>query len=602
MNFAYYCSGHGYGHATRVSALAGHLLQLPEPKPTVHIISSAPTHVFADSIRLGAKYRNAHVDPVIQQPVAYRVDRKKSIEVLNAFLNNREALIAEEVEWMKRNNIHCVLSDAVFIACAAANRANLPSALITNFTFDSIWSYLSAPVIESTNPPANPIDGLAPTTTPQIELEPDEPIAHEVIDPLANQIAEDYRNADLLLRLPGFLPFPSFSPTHPLPAPDWIDPMIQRFYPNVLGKLQEPIEDMDLYPSIPFQAGAPAKPFGRIAKDAPLLVRHPAPDIYTTEARQRVLDGIGVPRELQDAKTTKILIVSFGGQVIRRPTHSRSRNGSRNLSWSGTPLVKPAETKDNIKTLELSPPLLKIPGASDGERLPTASLLTPSNSPPRSEKVGKLALDLEELPTVATPSHLYIPGAPPASNPASPLTATRPTFGLNLETMIREDIEDEPRLLPDGWIAIVCGVSKGWGGEDLPEGFYIAPRDTYMPDLTAIGDVLLGKLGYGTCAECVDACTPFVYVPRPLIVEEHGLRVLMENQGVGVLLSQDRYEAGDWAAMIEEAYEKGKFMKAMKRNAGWDDSRKKQADIMARELVDWLGRCVFNPPSLNLRK
>lgn len=55
----------------------------------------------------------------------------------------------------------------------------------------------------------------------------------------------------------------------------------------------------------------------------------------------------------------------------------------------------------------------------------------------------------------------------------------------------------------------------------------VAPKDVWMPDLTAICDVLLGKLvnlpcadpawradtlqGYSTCAECVDSCTPFVF-------------------------------------------------------------------------------------------
>jgi hypothetical protein len=57
-------------------------------------------------------------------------------------------------------------------------------------------------------------------------------------------------------------------------------------------------------------------------------------------------------------------------------------------------------------------------------------------------------------------------------------------------------------LLPDEtWIAIVCGVSREqWntseGDEDdgLPDGFYVAPKDVYMPDLTVVADVLLGKL------------------------------------------------------------------------------------------------------------
>jgi hypothetical protein len=65
-----------------------------------------------------------------------------------------------------------------------------------------------------------------------------------------------------------------------------------------------------------------------------------------------------------------------------------------------------------------------------------------------------------------------------------------------------QPIADDPHLLPDSsWIAIVCGVSKQQWNEDcrdpesgLPEGFFVAPVDVYMPDLTAVGDVLLGKL------------------------------------------------------------------------------------------------------------
>lgn len=68
------------------------------------------------------------------------------------------------------------------------------------------------------------------------------------------------------------------------------------------------------------------------------------------------------------------------------------------------------------------------------------------------------------------------------------------------EGMEEEDVDEEdlPQLFPDeNWIAIVCGVSKEWGkedGEELPDNFYVAPKDVYMPDLTAVADVLLGKL------------------------------------------------------------------------------------------------------------
>ncbi|KAG8705472.1 hypothetical protein FRC09_002932, partial [Ceratobasidium sp. 395] len=153
------------------------------------------------------------------------------------------------------------------------------------------------------------------------------------------------------------------------------------------------------------------------------------------------------------------------------------------------------------------------------------------------------------------------------------------------------DEEELFSLLPDGWIAIVCGVAKNWGEEDLPERFFVAPKEVYMPDVTAVGDVLMGKLGYGTCAECVDSCTPFVYVPRKLFVEEHGLRMLMETEGTGVELPRERYEAGDWASTIERAWELGKEKKIARRLLGarGDARRRRQGKQMAREFEGWLG-------------
>lgn len=62
-------SSSGYGHATRVSAFATALLSLDE-KPEIHVVSSAPTHVFSECISHGAHYRYAEVDPVISQPLA----------------------------------------------------------------------------------------------------------------------------------------------------------------------------------------------------------------------------------------------------------------------------------------------------------------------------------------------------------------------------------------------------------------------------------------------------------------------------------------------------------------------------------------------------
>lgn len=619
---AYYCSGHGYGHATRVSAFTSHLLALG-PQFEVHIVSSAPAHIFSDCLKASehCHYRFAEIDPVVVQPLAYRVDRDKSVRVLQRFLRQRDVKIAQEVEWLGSIGAHCVLSDSAFLACAAANAASLPCALVTNFTFDSVYSYLGTQFIDESS--SHP--------TVDSELAPDLPIPEAILAPLVDQIVKDYRCADLLLRLPGAIPIPSFSPNHPLPSPTWVDLNTARFTPDVTHTLLRPTDALPLYPSVPFPSGKP-KLVARQIRQAPLLVRHPSADTDRTQ----LLDSIGVPRSMHGHK---VLIVSFGGQVIKRPVGTRTP--SRHPSPSHSP-------KGSVVTLDLPSPTKR-----PGHHRHSSSVVSLAPEPSNAQNPEHLHAALASPMRIATPSHIYVPGAPPASNPSSPMLTTGrigtgPAFGsfftpptpgtevpqpiplapgafiqvspperdsLSVEQLptpedshpgspispalkIDEptdpsaEIDDlEPRLLPDNWIAIVCGVSKNWGEEDLPERFYVAPKDVYMPDVTAMGDVLLGKLGYGTCAECVDSCTPFVYVPRALFIEEHGLRQLMETAGTGVELTRERYEAGDWASAIEEAWALGSEKKIARRLLGarGDARRRQQVDEMAREFEAWLG-------------
>ncbi|KAG9126580.1 hypothetical protein FRC07_002920 [Ceratobasidium sp. 392] len=619
---AYYCSGHGYGHATRVSAFTKQLLELGD-RFEVHIVSSAPSHIFSDCLKASehCHYRFAEIDPVVVQPLAYRVDRDKSVEVLQRFLRQRDAKIAQELEWLRKTRVTCVLSDSAFLACAAANAAELPCALVTNFTFDSVYSYLGTLFIDE-----SPQTQQAPDA-PASELPPDVPIPESVLAPLVHQIVTDYRCADLLLRLPGAIPIPSFAPNHPLPAPTWVDLDTCRLKPEITHTLLKPVSDLPLYPSVPFPSGK-AKPVSREVRQAPLLVRHPTPDVDRTQ----LLEYIGVPASYH---SHNVLIVSFGGQVIKRPT------GTRTPSRAPSPNHSPPSGP----TIALQTP---TPGKRPGHHRNTSSVASLSLTPPGGDHSQQLHAALTSPHRIATPSHIYVPGAPPASNPSSPMLAsgrqnsTGPAFAsfftpptpamengadgkgytfplapgafVEVETtkqdtlnpgpflptpddstpgspIDEEDVEELFSLLPEGWIAIVCGVAKNWGEEDLPDRFFVAPRDVYMPDVTAVGDVLLGKLGYGTCAECVDSCTPFVYVPRALFVEEHGLRMLMETAGTGVELPRERYEAGDWASTIERAWELGRDKKIARRLLGarGDARRRRQGAEMAKDFEAWLG-------------
>ena len=332
-----------------------------------------------------------------------------------------------------------------------------------------------------------------------LDIVPDEPIPYEEISPFVDQIHMGYRCADLLVRLPGYIPIPSFY-VHPcLPSFKWVDEETRRLKPETAALLGLPHDEQALLPTVdPFPVTPQSLPNNfqdgsRKVLQGPLLVRSPSTklSVYTPEGRSALLSTIGVPAHLHDPSRTKILVVSFGGQTFKRP-HTPSRPGSSRKS----------STQNLDKSLASS--------LQDGLSFSTRSGFMDSNS---SYSIPSRRL--------ATPDHIWIPGAPPACKPSLspsstlqaislspssiPTFVTPPTpnsefFSLNQGLGGSIEADSLPQLLPDSsWIAIVCGVSKEqWEtigeDEDLPEEFYVAPRDVYMPDLTAVGDVLLGKL------------------------------------------------------------------------------------------------------------
>src|SRR5438477_1557805 len=80
-------------------------------------------------------------------------------------------------------------------------------------------------------------------------------------------------------------------------------------------------------------------------------------------------------------------------------------------------------------------------------------------------------------------------------------------------------------------------------------------------------------------------------VSRPLFIEEYGLRLLLEREGVGVELSRQSYEEGDWAGAVQEAWAKGKEAKWRKRTEGAAGvgltKREEDGVQLARRIVNW---------------
>ncbi|OZJ06226.1 hypothetical protein BZG36_00819 [Bifiguratus adelaidae] len=387
--FCFYVSGHGWGHATRACQLVSDLLALPA-KHTVYMVSNASDFIFQNALKAGAIYRHSLIDAGVVQPLAYTVDREETIKHLVEFIERRPVTINKEVEWLKSVGADCVLCDAPFLPCAAASAAGLPSAIISNFTFDEVYRGLCE---------GDELDNMI----------------HEMLQ----TVIKDYKKADLLIRLPGAIRIPSFDdnetvvPQTPTLTTHFDQPQQQRSIVN--GKLH-----------LPSVSTSPIRSYDptvrqRLIIDIPLVFRK-----YRTPRDQVLEDILHIPPEIH--KTHKIILLSFGGQILGKE------------GW-GDPL-------------------------------------------------------------------------------------------------------------PEGWICVVCGTPDSL---QLQEGFYRAPRDAYIPDLTNAVDVVIGKLGYGTCSECVGHAKPFIYVPRPQFIEELGLKRLMETQGSCVELPREDFEGGRWRDYILKA-------------------------------------------------
>lgn len=443
---------------------------------------------------------------------------------------------------------------------AAANAAGIPSVLVTNFTFDSVYSYLSTLIADEQDATDAVSASEASSPLLQPKLAPDVPISQAEVEPLVRHLWDGYRCANLLLRLPGAIPIPSFASEPALPSPNWVSLETRRFSQDVLDHLSQDTTEYTLLQQIPFAKSYSPKNIPRSIVSAPLLVRSPDPSVYTDNGRRRLMDTIGIPLRQQNNPHTKVLIVSFGGQVFHKPSSSRSHSrtpsnaGTPGFGTGGHPVLGPSNQINGVPhvsptaVMDEKRALPTEPKNSEASAEALATALQSSISDNKRNPMGSLRL----RPTLARKqSLLMIPGAPAASVPASPVTATVPAFPTVVPPTPKDDesigdpfdrsideveeLQDEVfgTLLPDeSWIAVVCGVSKDWAmedGEALPENFYVAPKEIYMPDLTAVADVLLGKLvrstsnssgyvwltgelqGYGTVSECVDSCTPFVY-------------------------------------------------------------------------------------------
>ncbi|XP_030551692.2 L-arabinokinase-like [Rhodamnia argentea] len=176
--FAYYVTGHGFGHATRVVEVVRHLILAGHD---VHVVTGAPDFVFTSEIQSPRLFiRKVLLDCGAVQADALTVDRLASLEKYSeTAVVPRASILATEVEWLNSVKADLVVSDVVPVACRAAADAGIRSVCVTNFSWDFIYAeYVMA--------------------------------AGNHHRKIVWQIAEDYSHCEFLIRFPGYCPMPAF--------------------------------------------------------------------------------------------------------------------------------------------------------------------------------------------------------------------------------------------------------------------------------------------------------------------------------------------------------------------------------------------------------
>lgn len=182
MHILYYISSHGYGHGVRACAICNRLC--PEVELTVR--TALPRQFFEEELNRPFAWHEGEFDCGCFQTDGVTVDIQRTLEAYETIAERNRDLIEQEIAWCRTNRVAGIVSDIVPFAFAVAHGSGIPSAGVTNFSWEDIYE---------------PYLPLRPSFRPYFE-----------------QLCRDYSRADLLLALEPPNPMKSFTKRISMPV------------------------------------------------------------------------------------------------------------------------------------------------------------------------------------------------------------------------------------------------------------------------------------------------------------------------------------------------------------------------------------------------
>ncbi|HET6250192.1 MAG TPA: hypothetical protein VFE47_21050 [Tepidisphaeraceae bacterium] len=135
----FYISGHGYGHARRMTQVIRELIR-SRPDVQIHIRSAAPPRVFEPLPR--GWVSTCEIDSGLAETDPFTIDRAASLQRLSAFMARRGKIAADEAAIVRQFKPDLIVADIPFLAGDVAAAAGVRCVGISNFTWDWIYENL----------------------------------------------------------------------------------------------------------------------------------------------------------------------------------------------------------------------------------------------------------------------------------------------------------------------------------------------------------------------------------------------------------------------------------------------------------------------------
>jgi UDP:flavonoid glycosyltransferase YjiC (YdhE family) len=138
MTIIVYVSGHGYGHAARMSGILQSLLQL-RPGWKVVLRTAAPDWIFPRSVDV----QRAEIDSgITETPDSLAIDEAATVRALHRFAGREAEVIKRESDFVRHCRANLLVADIPYLAGEVAAATGVRCIAVGNFTWDWIYEHM----------------------------------------------------------------------------------------------------------------------------------------------------------------------------------------------------------------------------------------------------------------------------------------------------------------------------------------------------------------------------------------------------------------------------------------------------------------------------